>query len=894
MKNPVFPIFFLKRALVAALALQMGPALSSAQAQTAPASAEIVARVQLDESNQKVLLQDGDNQTLMEIPYSKAQDLRASSPSRLALNLGNEMAKIKSASGAAWSHSTRHLLPESGVFFLSMGAVVASQVLFNYAQNPIALQEYLDHQLSPVGSASFFAFMYSQGVTANVLSLYMRQPRLQTLIPYLGMSVGAFVQSGLSQFASDPDVKDCALSWTPKGNTVDPQACDRAYERYAVGRQIWQAAPGIASMLTSSLIASTGQNFLRKAGQGLARKAALRVVGFELAAWLAPGGMEVKGMRLFLTKGLQIGAFVAIDSWLSGKINFIWKNVFDGREFDRMDAQIVQEKDPKKRAALLKAFHERATEWRALNLADVYQAHQAWSENLQRLTGMYNASYQFYNAFLNEVRSAANNPLAPLNKTSPLNGIVAKGLAKEDADMYLTDPVFVETMQLATVQDAVKVLDQKFANDEFTQEGVSSLTQNRLRELRNQLATGDKEKIGLALNDARKAIYDVNTGLQESELRLELYKVLQLMGSPAPALEPGRGFVDAYQVAPTTSAALKDVPFYRRVGVMKTETITDYLLASMVCGPDVEKNEKAVFTTAGFPGIFTPPQIGDAGTVSPSICQSVSAEGLFTPYRTQIAGSASAIDFLKKHARASVLGPQEESRFQTWWEKNTETQMKKVFDFYAQSYLQIVGDLVSGIFRNDQSRVNTGSMANGTVLSLIQEAHVYEGQLNELLNTGFVPAGPVMTVHDFASGRGANATPSAQQQQYETRLKELIDLLKRISVEKNEQGRTVLKTDLQPDEIGRKKTEVEKALEQWKTFTKSRGLNDDQMTLAQSCFDGLRAISDELGLYGQIARAVSTWEETKNKPVSEEEKSLRDKILGQVRKLKNSLLPIKN
>lgn len=842
--------------------------------------------------NQSVSVTDaGGKVVTMEIAATGEAVLKKFSPSQMAQNLSQEISKVNSASRAAWSHSTRSLPAESGVFMLSMGAVVAGQVLLDGSQNPLALHEFLNHQLSPLGTTSFFAFMYSQGVTSNVLSLYLEHPALRSMIPYLGMTVGAFIQSNLSQFASDADVQMCARSWLPASSSmklvvqgpVNP--CDQAYEKFVNRRKIWEAAPGITSMLLSSALSSGGQTLLRGG--------VLRLTGFDLMMWMMPGGLQMKGLRMLLVKGLQIGVFVALDSWLHGKVNYAWKNVVDGSEFNSLEAKLVQEIQLQKTLrwnaqnrdliAQLKVYHTRSSDWRMFNLSDVYEAHHAWSENLNHLTGMYNASYNFYTAFINELRSAGQNPNAPLNRLAPLNGVTAKGLKAEDADLYFTDPQFVETMQLSTIQDVATSIQQKVSTGAYRDEGVSSLTVSNLKKFADQLGSGNRQSIGEALAFLQKTLFS-NSSLSGGEFAVEMYKIHQQLGRPAPALKKGYGFVSSYENAPSTGAALKDIPFYRRLGSFKTETITDYLLASMICGPDVEKGQRAVFNTAGFPGIFTPPKIHQDGISVDSICQVTGASGEgFAPSRLVIPATDSpdAIDFLKNYTRASVLGSQSENQFQTWWEQNTQSQMQKTVEIYAQSYVKIIAKLLGGVFREDRALLNAGDMPNGTAQSLLREARLNTKILSEML-----------------SGLSSTLRPPIQTE-FEQKLTELIGLLRRVQIVTDAKGNMILQSNLKNKEIEDKKAEVQAILSRW-----AQGLGTEvgqetpwvrldsvQKELVSVCLENLNMIAMEAGNYTSIAAAM-TWEKVNGNEVSnDQEKAFEKRKQEQWQKMNNSLLP---
>lgn len=713
-------------------------------------------RIVTDEATKKVYVYDKQsNELKMEIPFANEETLRKFSPKSMGQALANEMAKVKQASTAAWSHSTRHLPSESGIFFLGMGAVVAGQLITNYAQNPIAMKQHIDHQLSPLGAAGFFTFMYSQGVTSNVLSLYLKNPRYQHMIPYLGMTVGAFMQSYLSQFASDPNVQACAKSWLKKpegaaailesASKEDP--CEKAYEYFVLKKKMWELAPGVTSMLLSAGLAAVGQS--------VGSKIVLRVTGFDIATFLMPGGMQVKGLRLILVKGLQITAFTAIDVWLNRHVTYVWKNIFDGAEFNDLGQQIVQNiasqkrsgwnEDKKEFTKLIKEFHKKSGDWRMVNLSEVYEAHQAWTENLQRLTGMYNASYNFYSAFLNEARSFKTNKNSPLNLVSPLNGVLAKGLGKSDQDYYHTDPLFVESMQMATAHDIADEMKQNLQGA-YLGQAFSPSTINELSEIADLLSSEDKMIVGKGLEKIYRKLYRrQSSSLMENEIKPELIRIYGKLGSPFPAFAAGQGFALSFEKAPMNESSVKDVPFYRRQGPFATENITDYLLVSMLCGPEVEKKENVIYNSTGFPSIFLPPQIKKSSDNFSELCKMPSSEdGARSLYRMPIENAGQSyngvMDYLKNNVRDNLLGKQDENLFQKWWNENTEEQMQKAFEVYAKSYEEIVMKLVRGIFREDQSVTNRGSMANGTIKSLQQEARVYQMILGEMLKDVYAQA----------------------------------------------------------------------------------------------------------------------------------------------------------
>ncbi len=88
-------------------------------------------------------------------------------------------------------------------------------------------------------------------------------------------------------------------------------------------------------------------------------------------------------------------------------------------------------------------FREKMLSWRMMNLSEVYEGHQNWSDALKRLTSMFNASYNFYDAFINELRNSRFQQAAvrPLEINYPLNGVTPLDLEPGKGDIILISPL---------------------------------------------------------------------------------------------------------------------------------------------------------------------------------------------------------------------------------------------------------------------------------------------------------------------------------------------------------------------------------------------------------------------------------------------------------------------
>lgn len=818
--------------------------------------------VAVDEKNKRTLIYDEEtSRPAIEIPFSTPEEIKAKSPSKVAAQLSQELSRVKSASGAAWSHAYKNLPAESAMFFVSMGAVVTMELLANYSQNPMALQQHIEHQMSPIGVTSFFAFMYTQGLTSNVLSAYMRNKNFAVLIPYLGMTAGALVQTYMSQLAADPNVKICVKQWIGikdqvTQDTNNAGACDKAYE-YFTAKKAWEFAPGIVSMLVSSGLAA-----------GIEKTAGyvLQLRGIDIAAWLTPGGVQAKGIRFILIKGTQLTLFTAIDAWLNRKFVYGWKNVFDGRSIGKIDAKLSQalsqlqnsqwQSDSKEFENQLKEFQQASAQWRMTNLADVYEAHQNWSEMLKQLLAMYNTSYNFYSAFTNEINSAqGGNSNRPLNMLYPLSGVTAKDVAPEAMNMIFTHPKMFENMQANTVSEAAAYLITKLQ----IKTAMTDEEKTNLQTLAKLLASSDRLENGKGLQQLVRMLENsrINT-TRTHQYYSELLALEKILGKPTPALNIGEGFRNAYLNTPAHKDLIKETAFYRSVGLFKTETVVDYLIMQMICGPDVEKSEKAIGLTSGFASVFIPPQIKKSNADLDQLCnRSVGANSQhiysinFVQDGTKYAG---VVDYLKTNTRDTVTN----GKFENWWKDNTEKQMIKAFSIFQAQYKKIIVQLGTDLFKSEKSKLNMGPMENGAIKALQQERNVYLSIIDKVLS-----ADTQISDKSLLQNNNSAEFNNVNVKQMHTQMQNLILAL--AQVETSNSAVSIKEFKSMTDQLSEKMNAFSKATQE------TSALNQSQKNILKICIESLQGQVMELATFATIASAVSWSNET-----SDSEDSMRE------------------
>lgn len=874
--------------------------------------------IQVDHKRRVVQVFDGEsNELVHEIPFSDEKRLRQYSPKELNKRMQEEMNRVKAAAKSSWSHSLRSLPTESAIFFIAMGAVVAGQLITNYSQNPVGMKHHVDHSLSPMGSFGFFAFMYSQGVTSNLLSMYVKNPKFHVMIPYLGMTVGAFIQTYLSSFAADPNVKACAAQMIGTTKTAalaeasNPEACEKAFEYLVVHGKVWEFAPGIASMLISSALAAAGQS-------------ALKIVGIDVALWLTPGSMQLKGIRLLLVKGLQITAFVAIDAWLNRKVTYAWKNMFDGADFydqnDRLNELMNEMKsqkwkgDGKELLNEVKHLREKMTGWRMMNMSEVYEAHQNWSEALHQMTSMYNASEAVYGDTINQIRAYKfeGDQHASLITLNPLSGVAAKGLSAEKVDFYVNRMGFVQSMQIDTANDIARKINEHLKKSDseillYPNEKAS------LKKIADALADSDAKKVASGIRSLKEMKDAVEANITSGDAIPLVQELWKMLGEPTMPIGLGQAYFANYERYPPSSDKVANTPFYRVTGAFQTPKITDYLVMQMICGPELEQNGKVIRNSKGYPSVFAPPRIVAPGLdlfVCNAAGANLPAEEIYS--RAIDAGNKryhGTVPLIVDTIRPSVLGDPEGSKFENWWKTHTEKQVRDAFEEYQVSYESIVVKLVKQIFEPGKSifngrtpmsnplqdlknlftpgkqkrSVEGGPIFNGGMKSSMQEERIYLRILEELMK-------PSKEFNiDFATTLDKAPTMPLLFN-LDMEFKVLENILRRIKVQKIQDTksagyggtkkvyRDAVISDLENYEVEEQVEKIQKALSE---IAKALGVNKMEITspetaamnapyrkdprrdLAVLVLEQLESLATEVMMYGAMANAV-TWDKIRN------------------------------
>lgn len=263
-----------------------------------------------------------------------------------------------------WGSQLKRFPVETLLFFVAIGVVNHAQLMIDYANNPLIMEQHLKSLSDPIGNLSFLAFMVANGYAHHFLD----NPKLTTrfvkedaanifrrtifmeklrggateaelikeaqkytdgkyisatkkiyghLLPYLAMTAGSMA----SHLTGDifHQLQACVKSFTPKKNTdgkekindpltLSEDPCDVAWREWTQEKKFNTYAPALASMMVSQAM-STGVSILfKKSGSGvfqdmeaaLARKEAFN---FKLLGWTVLKEMNPLSLRF---KAVQI------------------------------------------------------------------------------------------------------------------------------------------------------------------------------------------------------------------------------------------------------------------------------------------------------------------------------------------------------------------------------------------------------------------------------------------------------------------------------------------------------------------------------------------------------------------------------------------------------------
>ena len=152
------------------------------------------------------------------------------------------------------------------------------------------------------------------------------------------------MQNYTTSLMTDPNIKACMnemFSLNLKVEDANQNPCDKAYDYFTLQKP-WEFAPGLASMIVSTIAATTIQYAASTGSLALEKKITSQIIKNEVkrdlvkmslvrfAGFMNPGAvpfMAATGVWLYLTKASNLAFFATLDHKIYNKVTFATKNL---------------------------------------------------------------------------------------------------------------------------------------------------------------------------------------------------------------------------------------------------------------------------------------------------------------------------------------------------------------------------------------------------------------------------------------------------------------------------------------------------------------------------------------------------------------------------------------
>ncbi len=507
------------------------------------------------------------------------------------------------------------------------------------------------------------------------------QLRFSPIVGPIGLGVGMTFSNVIHEVIADQDIRTCskARSNPSVSREEADEACDKAWENWALSKKAADYTPDILAMGSAALIQAYLVNKsigfgLNKAGEKLSQSMATISKKTVITGTEKIIPFVFRGYRLVTIAGTQhpIGRFavtvanIAIFMEIVHPITPWFKKPFESvrqganlaneisslkQELDRAEKNSWQWKqqvvywceptanlrDPRIRelrlnfgcpesknlspSVLLKRHAERHAKWRETLLQEAFQAHSNWQDHVGKFATMYANATNFYEQLVQHLNyqrfdKRSRSVSSGLFQTSPFFGISADGAdfsngsklkAIESARLWLESYLARGKQFRATERSALPVIllglqavdsktdIRKLAPANLGISSYMNLTETQRMELEWRFRESLLEKAMKQLREVLEhdpVFMDSNVSFGSSTyLSLSegnpFMKLRVLLGNPEPLAE-GLAFIRGSNDDANIIEQESKMNHPHGIGRAATNSMTDYLLTSMVCGPEVD------------------------------------------------------------------------------------------------------------------------------------------------------------------------------------------------------------------------------------------------------------------------------------------------------------------
>lgn len=314
--------------------------------------------------------------------------------------------------------SSLKLPADTATFFVAIGAVIAYEMMTNYAGNPLAMQKHFESLTDPMAHFSFLSFILANGYSASFITKrgYARldeagMKKLFRSLPYKSMFWGSLA----SNLASDVGglLKSCAADMQKESKERLAQKenlmshCDEALRQWTLPNKFNQYVPLIMSLYASQYLSEQLVMGLTRAGAGM-NGMVVNSIGFDIMASTG-GRIAVTGLRLIGNPVVFMGLDMLITSPLAQRT---WSTGADSIRLKSLKEETSQTvtncmNTIKRGNAALSGYcldlkehvlnwKDRNQSWRTTVNADFENGFAQWSELVERIDNQSQAAQLFY------------------------------------------------------------------------------------------------------------------------------------------------------------------------------------------------------------------------------------------------------------------------------------------------------------------------------------------------------------------------------------------------------------------------------------------------------------------------------------------------------------------
>lgn len=694
-----------------------------------------------------------------------------------------------SKAGAKLSAETLKRFPvEAFTFFLAIGALNIQQLVFNYGENPVILQQHIESQKDPYSQLGFAAFMLANSwATAPLQAMLEPGSKLRPFIPYMGMTVGMMASNIVAELAHFSETKKCVADLNTRiAEAKKYESCQKAFDSMTdfTIEKLHEWAPGLMSMVASQVAAVYLEKFVISK--------VLVFLGVEALMLAAPGGAASKAFRFsfkWIGKIGQIGLFMGLDQMMHGWFSVPYNDIKDSLRLNNQEEHLLGLLYEKKKNGWnpsteknsgedldlsIRRMSDMIKSWREANLADISMSVATWTQFMSQYTTMYRSSKIFYTHVVNQLneKTYRNRPgfTQYIDRVMPLYGISPLDLKAEDqASDLFTGPVEYFRHQRMKVAEVTQQLKQLLATTDLKDHSESDL--KFLNTLVLLMESNDDQKIGQAMDLINKELrmrimypglfaapptppLDYISANYGPDAKLNTLKGLQrtlvqlrnTLGAPVPLWNAGAGFLSAYQADPEKAPVLEQLTSTpSSINGITTIKPVQYFVGSMVAGPDVNKREALITFTSGFPAKFFPPKIStiDDFKINTNelkdwklgVVPTILNIPVYLRRGQQTTRMENLFEVVRQgHIRPEVLGNAEKAGISDWWSANVETEYIKSWEAFEQKYQKNAVALIKRFFDAKERFTNSSPLSNSVSVTLQQERKLYLMILGEMFS----------------------------------------------------------------------------------------------------------------------------------------------------------------